>query len=157
MKTSNIVWAVVVLVVVAGVGWYWYVNNNSVTMTPTDQTNTTPNDTPQATTTTQVSHVTVNYTNQGFSPSSVNIPNGGTVTFVNQSSESMWVASNPHPVHTGYDGTSASQHCAAGYSGAAPFDQCTAGNSFTFTFNKSGTWGYHNHADHAMTGTVLVQ
>lgn len=69
----------------------------------------------------------------------------------------MWVASDPHPAHDNYDGTSGSQHCAAGYTGAAPFDQCSAGDSFTFTFDKAGKWGYHNHAAHQDQATVIVK
>ncbi len=100
---------------------------------------------------------TVTYSGHGFSPSTVTIAKGGTVTFVNQSSNKMWVASDPHPTHQGYDGTTRSQHCAQGYTGAKPFDQCSTGNSFTFTFTKTGSWGYHNHDLHQDTGTVVVQ
>jgi plastocyanin len=68
----------------------------------------------------------------------------------------MWVASDPHPIHNGYDGTTVQQHCAAGYAGPAPFDECAAGTSFTFTFDKVGTWGYHDHLDHSVMGTITV-
>ena len=70
----------------------------------------------------------------------------------------MWVASNPHPTHTGYDSTSRDTHCAAGYTGPIPFDECAAisSGSYSFTFTKTGSFGYHNHSDHAMIGTVVV-
>lgn len=100
---------------------------------------------------------TVTYTDTGFSPSTVTISQGGTVTFVNKSTSGMWVASNPHPAHSGYDGTSRSTHCSAGYTGPKPFDECADAFSFTFTFTKSGTWGYHNHENEDNGGTVIVQ
>jgi len=70
----------------------------------------------------------------------------------------MWVASDPHPAHTGYDGTSLAQHCATG--STPSFDECSSvakGSSYSFTFNKSGSWGYHNHANHSYAGTVVVK
>ena len=69
----------------------------------------------------------------------------------------MWVASAPHPSHTGYDGTSRQTHCVAGYSGPKPFDQCAAGTSFSFTFKQTGTWPYHDHNNSGKFGTVVVQ
>lgn len=101
----------------------------------------------------------VSYTDQGFSPASVTIANGQTVTWTNNSTGMLWVASDPHPEHSGYDGTTKSEHCAADYSGATPFDSCTViqpGQSYSFTFAKAGSWGYHNHMNDDMSGTVVV-
>lgn len=178
-NTGLIVGIIVVILLVAGGAW-WYMSSGTsapvtapqqaVTGTSTTSTNTTGANTGAGspgsagsmpmTGSSAPMQATVTYTDQGFSPQNVTVMQGGTVTFVNQSSHQMWIASNPHPVHTGYDGTSVSQHCAAGYSGPAPFDECTAvnaGGSFSFTFNKTGSWGYHNHALHSDTGTVTVQ
>lgn len=98
--------------------------------------------------------VTVMYNGTSFSPATVTVKKGGTVTFVNTSGSPMWIASNPHPIHSGYSGTTVDQHCpdAAG----TAFDQCATGASYTFTFQKVGTWGYHNHANHGATGTIVV-
>jgi len=100
---------------------------------------------------------TVTYDGSSFSPASVTIAKGGTVNFVDSAGSSMWVASGQHPTHTTYDGTSESVHCAAGYSGAAPFDQCGTGASYSFTFTKVETWGYHDHRNASAHGTVIVQ
>ena len=100
--------------------------------------------------------VTITYDGTSFSPKTVTIKVGQSVTWVNQSSNQMWIASNPHPLHNGYDGTTEQQHCAPGYTGAAPLDECAANNSFTFTFTKVGTWGYHNHEGAEDGGTVVV-
>ena len=69
----------------------------------------------------------------------------------------MWVASDEHPSHTGYDGTSRTEHCAANYTGPAAFDQCGSGSQYSFTFNKTGAFDFHNHAAAQFTGTIIVQ
>lgn len=87
---------------------------------------------------------TVTFTSSGFSPSSVIVAEGGKVTFVNNSSASMWPASDPHPTHNGYPGFDAEKAIGNG-------------GSWTFTFNKKGSWGYHNHLNPMNKGTVIVQ
>ncbi len=98
---------------------------------------------------------TVTYDGSSYFPASVTIKQGGSVTFTSTAGN-MWVASGPHPAHTGYSGTSRSEHCAVGYAGAAPFDQCVAGTTYTFTLNKVGTWPYHNHIKTDAYGSVTV-
>ncbi|HEX7651364.1 MAG TPA: hypothetical protein VF439_01440 [Candidatus Paceibacterota bacterium] len=100
--------------------------------------------------------VVVTLTDSGFSPETITIKKGQAVTFVNQSKSGMWVASDPHPTHQGYDGTTRTEHCVPGYEGAAPFDECTVANQFTFTFQQVGSWGYHNHVIDEQHGTVIV-
>jgi plastocyanin len=88
--------------------------------------------------------LTVNYTDSGFSPRTAIIAKGGKITFVNKSSARMHVASDPHPQHTNYP----------------DFDQGSSigsGGTWTFTFNQTGSWGYHDHLNPNMTGTVVVQ
>lgn len=97
---------------------------------------------------------TVIYGPQGFSPANVTIAQGGTVTFMNQGGGDMWVAGGSHPMHDGYDGTTEAQHCAPG---ATPsFDECATGTTYSFTFEKAGTWGYHNHVLASDYGTITV-
>lgn len=85
----------------------------------------------------------------GFTPKTVTIRLGQTVEFRNErSARPMWVASTPHPAHTDY----------------AAFDQGKVlgrlpkvGENFKFTFEKTGTWTYHDHADPTKTGTIIVE
>ncbi len=88
--------------------------------------------------------VQVSYTDEGFAPSTSGpIYIGDTVQFVNKSSEKMWVASDDHPEHTDYPG----------------FDQgrgVDTNGSYRFTFEKAGSWGYHNHLNTSHTGTIQV-
>jgi len=98
---------------------------------------------------------TITFNGDAFSPSNVTIAQGGTITFTSTGGP-MWIASDPHPIHNGYDGTTQQQHCAAGYTGPKPFDQCSQGTSFSFTFSKVGSWGYHDHLNAGLGGTVTV-
>lgn len=98
------------------------------------------------------------YTNSGYSPNTLKVKVGETVTFINQSSQAMWPASDLHPTHRIYSGTSLQDHC-PDTTGTA-FDACTGiqpGKSWSFTFNKKGTWKYHDHLNPSHTGTIIVE
>lgn len=84
------------------------------------------------------------YTENGFSPSTLNVNVGDSVTFVNQSSRGMWVASNPHPTHTDLPGFDAMK-------------SIPQGSSYTYIFQKTGNWGYHNHLNRSQGGQVIVK
>lgn len=96
----------------------------------------------------------VTYTGSGFSPSTVEVSVGDTVVWMNDSGGRMWVASAVHPTHERYGGTTLNEHCSGGSS--STFDQCSDGSSYSFTFDKAGEWGYHNHLNASHTGTVIV-
>ncbi len=143
---------VLIIIVVLG-GWYVF-SHPSASQAPVTETLPSPE---AAATTTPPALVA--YTDTGFSPKSVTVNQGQGVTWTNQSSRTMWVASAMHPVHSVYDGTNKDTHCAAGYTGEAPFDECTAvpaGGTYTFTFTEVGNWKYHNHASDADFGDVTV-
>jgi plastocyanin len=100
---------------------------------------------------------TITYSDQGFTPANVTVEVGTPVTFVNESSKKMWVASAVHPSHSVYSGTTREQHCPDA-TGTA-FDQCSGGEqgtSYTFTFTKEGTWKYHDHIDASKFGSITV-
>lgn len=182
MKTSTILVVIIAIFIVAGGAW-WYMQTNTPTPTTNTDTNVdittnTPSTTTTSTTTNATSSqsgtssgvsagvgaavgttpktVTVTYSSSGgFSPKSITINKGDTVTFVSQSGQ-MWVGADEHPSHTGYDGTSRQEHCTGGPS-TTSFDQCSVGSSYSFTFNKTGTFDYHNHVGSAQVGTVIVK
>jgi len=89
--------------------------------------------------------IVVTYDGSTFSPKTVTIKKGETVTFINESGGGMSVASDPHPTHTNYPA----------------FDQYKSSEkgqkSYTFVFDKIGSWGYHNHLNSGATGTVVVE
>ncbi len=97
---------------------------------------------------------TVTYASSGFSPRQLTVQRCDTVVWESQGPD-MWVGSDDHPVHAGYDGTSLRQHCSSGSSDT--FDQCSRGDTYRFMFTKTGEWGYHNHVNSVHTGTVVVE
>lgn len=154
----NSIGVIIVLVIVAG-GWYLISKapEGESSTVPTSQVPVIDNTTPDTIVETKVSGATVRYTDQEFSPETITIARGETVTWVNQSSKNMWVASAAHPTHMVYDGTSLKDHCVAG--AEAPFDACRAfspDEPYTFTFDKVGTWKYHDHIDASKRGSVIV-
>lgn len=158
---SKWLWAILVIIILALGGWYVF-GSSAHEGSPTEEVtegSQAANEVAAPGTAMVPAPVTVTYTDQGFSPATVTITQGQSVTWVNQSSKKMWVASGVHPTHTVYDGTSKDAHCAAGYTGETPFDECTgvdAGASYSFTFTKAGDWKYHNHMNATDTGEVVV-
>ena len=160
MKTGLTI--AIVLIIAAG-GYFIFVETTKApTVSPIAMTNTngpameatTPTPAQTQTTTVTQKATMVTYDGTTFSPASVSIHIGDTVTFTNTGSGPMWVASDPHPAHSGYSGTTKDRHCPD--TAGTAFDQCTVGSSYTFTFAKVGSWGYHNHINHSATGTIVV-
>ena|SRR3989344_6776819 len=88
-------------------------------------------------------NVTVNIEGVGFVQSEIIVKKGGKVTWVNNSSRSVWIASDPHPTHTIYGGFDA-------------MHGISTGESYSFVFDRTGSWGYHDHFNPASKGRVTV-
>ncbi len=84
------------------------------------------------------------YDGTKFTPSTMTVKQGDSITFVNDSTGGMSVASDPHPAHTIYPEFDQYKTSAKGQ------------KTFTFTFEKIGTWGYHNHLNSSAVGSVTV-
>ena len=96
--------------------------------------------------------VIIRYNGVGYEPSSVTIKKGASVTFVNDSDAETWPASAMHPTHAGYPET-------GGCLGST-FDACRGlkkGESWDFTFDFAGKWGYHDHLHARQFGSVTVE
>ncbi len=94
----------------------------------------------------------------GFTPRTLRISSGETVTFVNMESKKRQIASNMHPVHASYPGSNTNKCGTAEES--TIFDAChgrAEGEEFSFTFSKKGIWGYHDHLQPSMGGTIVVE
>jgi plastocyanin len=172
MRTSTALGILAAIIIVGG-GLWWYTSqqapaaDTNINITPGTGDNTpaeTGGNTDAAgsdagmpddgTTTSAPMSATVTYGQAGFTPQQVTIKKGGTVTWTNQGGGTMWVASAQHPTHTTYSGTTLTQHCDDATD--TSFDQCKNGSSYSFTFNKVGTWAYHNHAQASQFGKVIV-
>ena len=80
----------------------------------------------------------------GFSPSSVTIKAGQTVTWTNTDNTTHAVYSNPHPTHTDYPPLNS-------------VGEIQPGQKKSFTFTQAGTYKYHDHLFPENGGTVVVQ
>lgn len=86
----------------------------------------------------------IKMTNNGFEPSTLTINKGDTVKFVNNDDTNRWPASAPHPTHTDYPEFDAKKGI-------------LAGSSWSFTFDRTGAWKFHDHLIPTMFGTVTVK
>jgi plastocyanin len=87
--------------------------------------------------------VVVTRTAEGFKPSQILIRQGDSVRFVSDMQQDFWPASSPHPTHTLYQGFD-------------PGRPLRAGESWTFTFDRAGSWSYHDHLHPNAVGIILV-
>lgn len=87
---------------------------------------------------------TVSITDAGFSPATLTVKAGTTVTFVNNGTGPHWPASDPHPIHTDLSGFDAKR-------GLNP------GETYSFTFTTVGTHGMHDHLHPSAKGSIIVQ
>ena len=166
MNTKKTLLTVVVLAVVL-VSWILLSNKEDVavnTSTPTVSPTPTPLVSPSLSPLTTVSpspiisKKVVTYTDSGYSPNTITIKKGETVTWKNDSKLLMWTASAVHPTHKAYPGTNiANCGTPAGFN---QFDACggvASGQSWSFKFDNVGTWGYHNHLKASDWGKIIVE
>ena len=78
-----------------------------------------------------------------YSPQDIQIKKGAKVTFVNESGVPRWPASDLHPSHLVF-------------SDFDPKEPVANGTSWSFTFDKAGEWGYHDHLAPYITGVIKV-
>lgn len=91
-----------------------------------------------------VTEAVVSITEEGFSPATIQITKGSAVRWTNTDSSPHQIASDPHPTNTSLPGL---------YS-----DPLAEGDSYSYTFEKSGTYTYHDHLNPLkFKGTVIVK
>ena len=117
-------------------------SNQTVTQAPSTESPTVATTNPSGQTQ-EAQGQTVTVTDGGFNPSTLTIKAGTKVTWINKSGAVISINSNPHPIHTDY----------------SPLNLGTVqdGASVSLTFDKPGTYGYHNHLNPSQTGTIVVQ
>ncbi len=79
-----------------------------------------------------------------FIPSELKIKKGDTVVWTNRDSSPAWPASAIHPTHQVYPGFDA-------------LKGLNTGESYSFIFDKIGSWKYHNHLSPSVTGAIIVE
>ncbi len=83
------------------------------------------------------------YDGQKFTPDVLDILVGDVVIFTNNGSKDFWPASNNHPTHTLYPEFDAKGPIAPG-------------GKYQFTFEKAGSWGFHDHLNPSVGGAINV-
>ena len=94
----------------------------------------------------------------GYTPQNMTVEVGTTIIFENVGNSDYWPASDSHPSHTKYSGTTLAEHCAEGP--ALSFDACkgvSPQTSWAFTFSTPGIHSYHDHLWPHLTGTITVE
>ena len=86
----------------------------------------------------------IDITKDGFYPASFTIRKGDYVQFVNKDTAKHWPASDPHPKHNDLPGFDAKAGLALN-------------EKFTYQFNTSGEWKYHDHLNPSVKGVMIVQ
>jgi plastocyanin len=87
---------------------------------------------------------TISYDGTTFSPSTTTVKAGQTVKVSNDSSDTeLDFDSDPHPTHTDNPDLNAGD--------------IDPGQSKTFSTDKTGTWGFHNHHDPSQHGELVVE
>ena len=82
-------------------------------------------------------------TENGFSPAEATVTRGTTVIFTTGRDKPFWPASNLHPTHEIYPELD-------------PKEPVDPPKTWSFRFNKIGSWRYHDHLWPAYTGTITV-
>lgn len=86
----------------------------------------------------------VSVTAQGFDPTTITIKAGQAVTWVNNDSAAHQVNSDPHPTHQLYPILNT-------------IGRLNPGDKKSATFDKAGTYTYHDHLNPSFKGTIIVQ
>src|SRR3989344_6696710 len=97
---------------------------------------------------------TVYYKNGTYEPKEITIKKGDVVKWVNSDPAPTWPASAIHPTHGVYP-----QQGGCPLIGGSSFDACGGleqGKFWSFQFNFTGSWRYHDHLKSSVTGVVNV-
>ena len=134
---------IIVVAILAG-GVFFYLNNQKATepqtQTPVGQTQVSPTTVQESP---AVTENLVTLTSDGYSPVTITIETGTTVTWANNSGDEATVSSDPHPVHTDFSPLN--------------LGKFSNGEKLTLTFDKAGTYKYHNHLNSSQKGTIIVE
>lgn len=88
--------------------------------------------------------VTIQLNEMGFSPQKIEVNQGDTVVFTTNLQTPFWPASDLHPTHEIY-------------SEFDPQEPIEPDKSWSFQFNKVGTWNFHDHLNPFFRGQVIVK
>lgn len=135
--------AVVGILILVIVGWFLTRPKSAtapeVSKTPAFTASESAQSSPSAT----VALNSVTISKEGFSPKSITIKVGESVTWTNSDSVSHTVNSAPHPAHTDYPSLN--------------LGVIKDGESKSLAFPKAGTYKYHDHLNPSLFGSITVE
>jgi plastocyanin len=155
--SKNLVIAAIIIIVILAAGFFAL-----KAMNPSNQAqNTSPAETTTEATTSPLQEATGSteesspaamsseeYTftlsSSGVDPKSITIKAGETVTWVNNTGETVQINSAPHPVHTDYPPLNT-------------VGQIPDGGKKSLSFPTPGTYKWHNHLNPSVNGSITVQ
>ena len=135
--------AVIVVVLVGGYFLFAKSNNGPTGSTTNTIPQPTVSITDKVTQENPVGQTTVILSDKGFIPFTLAVKAGTKVTWINKSGGTATVSSDPHPTHTNYPPLNLGK-----------FDD---GAALTLTFDKAGTYSYHNHLNPSQKGIIMVR
>ena len=151
MKAKQAVVLIGIILVVALIIFFVTKNKDLVSK---DNTNTN-----QTSTQVTLPEKNIIYMNdKGFKPNLLIIKQGDTVTWYNNDTVSHRPSSNNHPSHKVYPGSSI-ENCGTANE-SSNFDSCrdvSPGQIYSFTFDRRGTWKYHDHLSPGYIASIAVQ
>ena len=155
---KGIIIAVIIVVIIGAFAWFFYASNQTKTE---DSAATTTQEEPESTSTSsenkneidlsEKNEITagskVTYSDSGFSPGSITVKSGASITWVNDSSSTVQVGSANHPTHTINQQLTGDEFVI----------ELAPGESKTVQLEKTGNWGYHDHLKPSITGSIAVE
>lgn len=144
-RKAPIIAIVIAVLAIAGLTVFALSNQRETTQTAdmtsrseaAEQTTTTDEAAP-----TPSERMSITYTDNGFEPADITVKKGTVITVKNESSKNVQFSSPDHPTHR--------ENTEMNLKTLSP------GESDSYTASEPGTWGYHDHLDESMTGTVTV-
>jgi len=143
----NSKWLIGIIVLIILLGGIYFLSKNRTPTTTAPQTRQSTvsasgsQGTASSSSANQLNIVTL--TKDGFSPTTLTIKAATAVAWVNKSGTDATVNSDPHPTHTAYSPLN--------------LGSFTDGGMLSLSFDKPGTYGYHNHLNPSQRGTIVVK
>ena len=131
--------AIIVVAVLAIGGWAIYDHNKSNNSSNTSTQNSTNNNSSASSSNQSAASGSIDIKNMMFTPSQISVAKGATVTWTN----------NDSVAHTVIDDLS--------NVGGPSSGDIQPGSTYSFTFNKTGSFQYHCSIHPSMRGTIVVK
>ncbi len=135
---------IIVIVALAGVGTWWFLTSQSPeeSTTSESQTSTTSETQEPAPVANNSAGIMILFTNDGFDKQNYSVAKGKTVTVENDSTLVLQFSSDEHPTHTNNPELN--------------MEAIQPGQQRTFTPERTGEWGIHDHEHPEFTTKLTV-